>query len=558
LKLHHSVETVRGGPLPNFKISKRIAAGVLIGASALGIFAQQLNSWQRYVATGNDIVVDLAQPDALIRSTHLARLPRDLLAQPLFKDLLDEEFVFYYEQNADRLGLVGALRRIAYEHELEWSDRLVAEVLDEPAEVALWRDDKGALRHFALVLRRNALEKVLEQAASIAMKDKQLKLAATLQVGGETVNVLSLEYAPRRTLLIASRGDRLVVLSAPGLLFDGAGATKAEAAAVVSDLLAADQQDRTFFARQFAGASLTGEGHQLLVGANTLSLGYQHFFPGIEALRFDFNGQMWSTQARLALQQMSADSLNGTALWRALPAGPAACALLPVDWGAVGVQLREDVGKAAGGAQQFDSLLAQANGAAAACWYRDGRFATPLFITRLRGEASAEVTAQLGKLFAWSTKGASDLAQARSNDVTTWSRATQLAPHTKDDEGAKTKVALALAKGYAVFSPDVRLVDRAVAAIEQRHPNIGETLPETARGSVLATFHPKALAAMVKREADQTLRDEPVLAQAVTRQLAPRLDKLAKREPVALVAKQVASTGSAAWVPVEWLTLANK
>lgn len=545
--------------MPNFKISKRIVAGALIGITALGIFAQQLNSWQRYSAEGNDIVVDLAQPDALIRSTHLARLPRDLLAQPLFKDLLDEEFVFYYEQNADRLGLVGALRRIAYEHELEWSDRFVAEMLDEPADVALWRDDKGALRHFALVLRRNALEKVFEQAASIAMKDKQLKLAATLQVGGESVNVLSLEYAPRRTLLIASRGERLIVLSAPGLLLDGAGATKAEAAAVVSDLLAADQQDATFFARHFAGTSVTSDGHQLLVGANTLSLGYQHFFAGFEALRFDFNGQTWSTQARLALQQMSADSLNGTALWRALPAGPAACALLPVDWRQVGEQLRENVGKAAGGAQQFDSLLAQANGAAAACWYRDGRFATPLFITRLRGEASAEVTAQLGRLFAWSMpKGGSDLAQARSNDVTTWSRATQLTPHTKDEEGAKTKVALALAKGYVVFSPDIRLVDRAVAAIEQRHPNIGETLPETGRSNVLATFHPKALAAMVKREADQTLRDEPVLAQAVTRQLAPRLDKLAKREPVALVAKPLASTGTSAWVPVEWLTLANK
>jgi len=33
---------------------------------------------------------------------------------------------------------------------------------------------------------------------------------------------------------------------------------------------------------------------------------------------------------------------------------------------------------------------------------------------------------------------------------------------------------------------------------------------------------------------------------------------LAKREPVALVAKQLTSAGATAWVPVEWLTLPGK
>jgi uncharacterized protein YfaA (DUF2138 family) len=553
------------------RISKRLIIGALIGAligvTTLGIFAQQLNSWQRYDAGGGELTIDLTQPDALIRSSHLARLPRDLLAQPLLKDLLDEEFVFYYEQNADRLGLAGALRRIAYEHELEWSDRLIAEVLDEPAEVALWRDDKGALRHFALLLRRNTLEKILEQAASVALKDKQLKLAGSLQAGGDQVKVLSLDYAPRRTLLIASRGERVVVLSAPGMLLDRENAVKPEAAAVVGNLLAADAQAETFFTQHFAGTPLASNGHQLMLGANVLSLGYQHFFPGLEAARFDFGAQNWSTHVRLAPQQLSQDALNGAELWQALPAGPAACALLPVDWQQAGKQLRDDVSQGAGGAQQFDALLAQAGGPAAACWYRDGRLATPLFVTRLRGEANeeaneaneAELTAQLGELFAWSMpKGGGDITPARNKETTTWTRAAQLAPHAKGEEGAQTKIALALAKQYVLFSPDARLVERAVAAIEKRHPNVGETLPEAARRNTLVMLNPKALSAMVKREAEQTLRDEPVLSQALARQLGPRLEKVAKYQPMALVAKQMPTAGDAVWVPVEWLDLPNK
>lgn len=537
--------------------SKRLVVGAAICVTALGIFAQQLNSWQRYAPDGSDLNVDLEHPDALIRSAHLARLPRDLLAQPLFKDLLDEDFVFYYEHNADRLGLVGALRRIAYEHELQWPDRLVAEVLDEPAEVALWRDDKGALRHFSLLLRRNPLEKVIEQAASVALKDKQLKLAGTLRVGSDSVNVLSLEYAPRRALLLASRGERLVILSAPGMLIDAQGAIKEAAAAAVSNWLAMDSSSAAF-PRQARDTPPVRDGHQVLIGANTLSLGYQHFFPSFEAMRFDFGAQSFSTYVRLAAQQPGQDRPNGAPVWQALPAGAAACALLPVDWHEAGEQLRDDLSGPAGGPQQFDTLVAQADGAAAACWYREGRLATPLFVARLRSEPSAELAAQLGKVFMWSIpKAGGDVAQTRSKEVATWTREAQLAPRAKDDEGAKTKVAFALAKQYVLFSPDARLVERAIAAIEQRYPNVHETLPQAARNNALATIHPKALAAMVKREAEQTLRDEPVLAQAITRQLGPRLDKFAKQPAVALVATPP-SVAEAAWVPVEWIALQSR
>ena len=60
----------------------------------------------------------MSRPDGLLETNSLSQLPKDLLAVPFLKDTLTEDFVFYYEAHADRLGLIGSLRRIIYEHDL--------------------------------------------------------------------------------------------------------------------------------------------------------------------------------------------------------------------------------------------------------------------------------------------------------------------------------------------------------------------------------------------------------------------------------------------------------
>ncbi|MGZ0843293.1 DUF2138 family protein, partial [Klebsiella pneumoniae subsp. pneumoniae] len=76
---------------------------------------------------------------------------KEILEVPLLRDTLTEDFVFYYENNGDRLGLTGTLRRIIYEHDLALKDSLVEELLDQPAQVALWRGADGRLRDFVVV-----------------------------------------------------------------------------------------------------------------------------------------------------------------------------------------------------------------------------------------------------------------------------------------------------------------------------------------------------------------------------------------------------------------------
>src|SRR5687767_29720 len=87
--------------------------------------------------------VDLARPDGLIDTESLSQLPRDVLAVPLFRDVLTQDLVTYYEQHPGRLTLAGILRRLAWEHESDAGDWVLRTVLDEPAQVALWRGGDG-------------------------------------------------------------------------------------------------------------------------------------------------------------------------------------------------------------------------------------------------------------------------------------------------------------------------------------------------------------------------------------------------------------------------------
>ncbi len=140
----------------------------------------------------------------------------------------------------ERSYRVRPVKRIAWEHNVGWSDRMLALALDEPAELAFWRDGNGALRHYALVMRRGALATLLQDAAAVALKDKQLVLLK--DAGGHRLDfpVYALKLSPRRTLIVAVRGGRIGVLSDPGLLLDREGRFVPAARDAVAAWLAKD------------------------------------------------------------------------------------------------------------------------------------------------------------------------------------------------------------------------------------------------------------------------------------------------------------------------------
>ena len=97
---------------------------------------------------GKGIDIDLATPDFLLNTRELSRLPKDIAAAPLLSGLVDEQLVFHYEEDEARLSIEGAVRRLAYEHKLDLSDRFLATLLAAPAEIGVWRGGKGRPRAF--------------------------------------------------------------------------------------------------------------------------------------------------------------------------------------------------------------------------------------------------------------------------------------------------------------------------------------------------------------------------------------------------------------------------
>lgn len=148
----------------------------------------------------------LDQPDALIRSASLARLPRDLLQLPVAREVLTEDLVDYYETQEDRLAIAGALKRIAFEHHLSLPDRVLESVFDEEAEVALWRGPDGSLKYYLLAMTRNRLAKLIQFLASALPGDTQLHRVGKLP--GRQIELYALDYGYQRRLLFAAQGDR--------------------------------------------------------------------------------------------------------------------------------------------------------------------------------------------------------------------------------------------------------------------------------------------------------------------------------------------------------------
>ncbi|GAB2882471.1 DUF2138 domain-containing protein [Pseudoduganella ginsengisoli] len=490
----------------------------------------------------NSLNLDLTKPDALIVTRSLASLPRDLLTIPLARDVLREDFLFYYEQSEDRLGLKGTLRRIAYEHELGWGDQLIRMVLDQPAEVALWRDGDGSLKHFAIAVSRSQLTRLLEEAGKVALKDTQLTIAGGMRVDGDTVQVYALNYAYGRTMLIAAHGERMVILSHPGMLYGGKDGKRADstAADVISGLLTSSATKQRPFHEQFHFEPKRVEGHSIAVKADFLSFGYQPFFGALQALRFDFSKGAWRSQVLIDGGKLAKGGYDNAALWTALPHNPGGCFTVPADWKAMQPVLKRVGSKASESVQPLAEQLA---GPVAACWYGNSRLHTPVFIASRTGEGKPD--ALLGSLFDVAIGGGGQVEKTEAKGgAVRWQR-------TVSTKLGDTTPTLAVAGNTVVFSADARLVDQVLAVKRKQAPAAGDRMPDP--GRTVGLIAPASLAQLIQKEAFATLpaNQEPVLRTAADEHLAPRLEALKKYPPYRMVLKSLPATG-AAWQPLEW------
>jgi len=512
----------------------------------------------------------MSRPDGLLETHSLSQLPRDLLAVPFLKETLTEDFVFYYETHADRLGLIGSLRRIIYEHDLKLQDALIEQLFDQPADVALWRGADGRLKDFLLVMDRGGLATVLEPLAKVALDDSQLSKIADVKVGGDDVALYQLTYNASKALVFASHGDKLVVLSNPSKLYDPESGVAQETGSVSTRSIAALLNGEKLFPEAFGLQPRAPEVKQRLsVNASVLAMGYQRFIPNFAGLRFDMDDKGW--HSFLAMDELeNQPDFDFKPVWQAMPMGASACVALPL----AAEQQKPLLVKLGAEERAAQALTERMAGAAGLCWYADSRLYTPLLVASLKDDDSAGLDGDLGQLFG-SMVGAYEgnvdehafpVVEKQQDNSHQWQRqvSSNFGPYkARDAENpdaisgkAFMRVSLARHGSTLVFSLDDKLVDKALGTLDKRFPPMADVVPKDLLMPVY--FGPDSMAQLMQQETLDSLPQdmEPVFYNAAQTYLIPKLRKLGGYGKYALTLPEGSEPdGHWQWLPLEWKAL---
>ena len=541
-----------------------LVAGV---AAGLGWFMHKPKAPPAELASDK---LGMSRPDGLLETHSLSQLPKDLLAVPFLKETLTEDFVFYYEAHADRLGLIGSLRRIIYEHDLKLQDSLIEQLFDQPADVALWRGADGRLKDFLLVMDRGGLAKVLEPLAKVALDDSQLTQLGDLKVAGDTVPLYQLTYNNSKALLFASHGDKLVVLSNPSKLYDNSNGPIDELGMVSTQSLEALLGGQKLFPEAFGLPLRAPEVKQRLsVNSSVLAMGYQRFIPNFAGLRFDMDDKGW--HSFLAMDELeNQPDFDFKPIWQAMPMGASACVALPL----AAEQQKPLLVKLGAEETVAQALTEHMAGAAGLCWYADSRLYTPLLVASLNDDDSAKLDGDLGSLFG-SMVGAYEVnveehafpvVEKQEGENHQWQRqvSSNFGPYkAKDAENpdaitgkAFMKVSLARHGSTLLFSLDDKLVDKALGTLDKRFPPMADVVPKDLLMPVY--FGPDSMAQLMQQETLDSLPQdmEPVFYNAAQTYLIPKLRKLGGYGKYALTLPEGSEPdGHWQWLPLEWKAL---
>lgn len=549
---------------PAVLIGLCLVAGV---AGGLGWFMHKPKAPAAQLASDK---LGMSRPDGLLETHSLSQLPKDLLAVPFLKETLTEDFVFYYQAQADRLGLIGSLRRIIYEHDLKLQDSLIEQLFDQPADVALWRGADGRLKDFLLVMDRGGLAKVLEPLAKVALDDTQLSKVGEVKVGADDVALYQLTYNASKALLFASHGDKLVVLSNPAKLYDPQNGALEAPGSVSTLAIAALLNGDKLFPEAFGLPPRAPEVKQRLsVNSSVLAMGYQRFIPNFAGLRFDMDDKGW--HSFLAMDELeNQPDFDFKPIWQAMPMGASACVALPL----AAAQQKPLLVKLGAEEKVAQALTEHMAGAAGLCWYADSRLYTPLLVASLNEKDSAKLDGDLGSLFgsmvgafeANVEEGAFPVVEKQEGENHQWQRqvSSNFGPYkAKDAEDpdaitgkAFMKVSLARHGSTLLFSLDDKLVDKALGTLDKRFPPMADVVPKDLLMPVY--FGPDSMAQLMQQETLDSLPQdmEPVFYNAAQTYLIPKLRTLGGYGKYALTLPEGSEPdGHWQWLPLEWKAL---
>jgi uncharacterized protein YfaA (DUF2138 family) len=327
-------------------------------------------------------------------------------------------------------------------------------------------------------------------------------------------------------------------------------------------------------------------GHRLVISTNYISLGYQAFFPGINALRFDFTSakegsSQWSTAALVDPKSLPNGGWDSTEVWRAMPAKPAACASLPLNWDKVTSLLSLLNSEE----QTTEAVSGSFTGVGAMCWYAKSPLSSPLFIAQIAPEVQNDLKRQaklqdaLGKLFTQvigsyekNAKDATGYSRLpveitkKDNGTTIWTRPVSAqagivvgrnAPYASELSASRYfPVTLAQTPRYIIFSPDKALVSDALAVQSKSTAALSDTVAPDRQAGAFVVASPKEFASLAEREASLALpaEQEAVFRNAARTHLFPKLHALAQYPQISLSLSSSSLPPKAGWVTVQWNT----
>jgi uncharacterized protein YfaA (DUF2138 family) len=277
-----------------------------------------------------------------------------------------------------------------------------------------------------------------------------------------------------------------------------------------------------------------------------LSFNYQQFFPALEALRFDFDGQQWASYARVNAGTAH-DALTTTDLWAHVPTSASLCASMPLDTRRLAPIL---VASKDTPALADPKLVEGIHAPVAICWYPEGGLYSPLVVARVDSHTTDAVLDSLFDASIGNGRTVPDDSQVNTQGgARIWHR------QVATDFG-RFDVTMARQNDWLVFSPRAKLVENSLAVFASKRPALADSLP-SGRDMIEAVINPRTLSALLLDATLNSLpqKSEPILREAAQNRLAPRLKALAAFPPVALILPQPLHDTERAWQPIEWQTL---
>lgn len=529
------------------------------------------------------------RPDVVVLTKNLAELPKDIVKNSFLGKIITKETMFYYEDDPQYLGLIGTLRRLSYEHKVEFEDNVVKYILSMPAEIALWKGSDGKIKNFLLVAEKKSLNKrILSFYLQLKKMRADNKVRTFIYEGEEGFYI----KVQNKEIAIWNNKNKLYITDLHPKYFPDKNEDNLKEH--IGKLGITDNK-KGFYERLY-GVELKSK-HSLILNSTFLSFGYDYFIPSLKAIRFDFEENKWGVLS-LVKGDEKFKSATTTNLWKVFPKSTAMCIGLPVDGQRVSdilekykemtlerleaekIELEKSKAKAKAAESSKDVKEGDdttvkevatvdevenknenrdvdqklfsikevedfVKNVVAVCWYESSTIFTPLFITEVTG--GEEIKPKLSFLFDKFIGGLEKnynyktMKEKTQNGVTEFSRIVSSKYGLKNsddssDEGLRFKkyfnVKLAFNNEYLIFSPDDRLVDLAVSTLNKNNPSVYDEL-KISNKNISYLLNPYGLSQLLDKYMDEALPrgQESMFRKAIKGHLSSAFEKLSNFSP---------------------------